>query len=147
LSNERTNSEVHNVSNVGLETIASHYYTDPPIYGLEKEHVFYRTWQYVGHVGEIANVGDYFTVKIAHESVLIVRDDQRRPRAYYNVCRHRAHRVLDNLGLGQLVGLFREQEIDFEVLPNLTDGDLEKLGVPLGPRKKRRCSDIYQQRC
>ena len=33
-------------------------------------------------------------------------------------------------------GAFRENEIDGEVLPELTDGDLEKLGVPLGHRKR-----------
>ena len=43
---------------------------------------------------------------------------------------------LRSLGLGQLEALFRENEIDAEVLPELTDGDLEKIGVPLGHRKR-----------
>src|SRR5271163_4164381 len=41
-----------------------------------------------------------------------------------------------SLGLGQHEALFRENEIDAEVLPELTDGDLEKIGVPLGHRKR-----------
>jgi class 3 adenylate cyclase/tetratricopeptide (TPR) repeat protein len=32
--------------------------------------------------------------------------------------------------------MFRESEIDAEVLPDLTDGDLSQLGVPLGHRKR-----------
>ena len=32
--------------------------------------------------------------------------------------------------------LFRQNDIDAEVLPELTEGDLEKLGVPLGHRKR-----------
>src|SRR6202166_4968849 len=40
------------------------------------------------------------------------------------------------LGLCQHEALFRENEIDAEVLPELTDGDLEKIGVPLGHRKR-----------
>jgi hypothetical protein len=43
---------------------------------------------------------------------------------------------LRRLGLGKFVAVFRESEIDPEVLPELTDADLEKLGVPLGHRKR-----------
>ena len=43
---------------------------------------------------------------------------------------------LRRLGLGQHEALFRENEIDTEVLPELTDGDLEKIGVPFGHRKR-----------
>ncbi len=43
---------------------------------------------------------------------------------------------LEELGLGQFASVFAEQQIDHEVLPELTDEDLEKLGIPLGPRKK-----------
>ena len=40
------------------------------------------------------------------------------------------------LGLGQYETTFRESEIDAEVLPDLTEGDLNLLGVPLGHRKR-----------
>src|SRR5277367_1835740 len=43
---------------------------------------------------------------------------------------------LRGLGLGQYEATFRESEIDAEVLPDLTDGDLSQLGVPLGHRKR-----------
>src|SRR5208282_4922974 len=43
---------------------------------------------------------------------------------------------LRNLGLGQYEAMFRENEIDVDVLPELTEIDLEKLGVPLGHRKR-----------
>ena len=43
---------------------------------------------------------------------------------------------LRSLGLGQHEALFRENEIDAEVLPELTEADLEKIGVPLGHRKR-----------
>ena len=43
---------------------------------------------------------------------------------------------LRQLGLEEYAGIFAEQRIDQEVLPHLSDGDLEKLGIPLGPRKK-----------
>ena len=43
---------------------------------------------------------------------------------------------LRNLGLTQYEATFRENEIDTDVLPELTEIDLEKLGVPLGHRKR-----------
>ena len=43
---------------------------------------------------------------------------------------------LRSLGLGQYEALFRENDIDAEVLSDLTDGDFEKIGVSLGHRKR-----------
>ena len=43
---------------------------------------------------------------------------------------------LRSLGLGQYEALFRASEIDADILPELTDADLEKLSVPLGHRKR-----------
>ena len=43
---------------------------------------------------------------------------------------------LRNLGLGQYEPAFIENAIDTDVLPELTEGDLEKLGMPLGDRKR-----------
>jgi hypothetical protein len=43
---------------------------------------------------------------------------------------------LENLGLGQYAQRFAENDIDFSVLPHLTDADLEKIGVSLGHRRK-----------
>jgi predicted ATPase/class 3 adenylate cyclase len=43
---------------------------------------------------------------------------------------------LEELGLGQYQALFADQAIDSDVLPDLTDDDLARLGIPLGHRKK-----------
>jgi class 3 adenylate cyclase/tetratricopeptide (TPR) repeat protein/ABC-type transport system involved in cytochrome c biogenesis ATPase subunit len=43
---------------------------------------------------------------------------------------------LRNLGLGRYEPTFIENAIDSDVLPELTEGDLEKLGMPLGDRKR-----------
>ena len=43
---------------------------------------------------------------------------------------------LQGLGLERYEPAFRENEIDAEVLPELTKADLLTLGLPLGPRKK-----------
>lgn len=79
-------------------TLHSRYYTDPAFYEFDKEQIFYRTWQYVGHVSDIAKVGDFFTTKVADESLLIVRGEDQQVRAFYNVCRHRAHLLASGRG-------------------------------------------------
>ena len=43
---------------------------------------------------------------------------------------------LEKLGMSEYAQRFAENRIDFSVLPDLTDQDLEKLGVVLGDRRK-----------
>jgi hypothetical protein len=43
---------------------------------------------------------------------------------------------LCGLGLGQYETNFRDNKIDFDVLADLTNGDLQELGVPLGDRRR-----------
>src|ERR1700758_1230302 len=43
---------------------------------------------------------------------------------------------LEKLGISEYAQRFAENRIDFSVLPDLTDQDLEKLGVVLGDRRK-----------
>jgi len=43
---------------------------------------------------------------------------------------------LNALGLGQYAQRFADNDIDTNILPDLTDADLEKIGVSLGHRKR-----------
>jgi class 3 adenylate cyclase len=43
---------------------------------------------------------------------------------------------LAGLGLGKYAAAFVEQEIDFDLLPLLTEADVTELGLPIGPRRK-----------
>jgi hypothetical protein len=43
---------------------------------------------------------------------------------------------LKGIGLGRHEAAFRDSAIDADVLVDLTDGDLEKLGLPVGDRKR-----------
>src|SRR5215472_11777814 len=51
---------------------------------------------------------------------------------------------LRSLGLEQYEAVFRASDIDADILPELTEVDLEKLGVSLGHRKRllRAISDL-----
>ena len=71
-------------------TLPASLYTDPGVHAAEKENIFGCTWQVVGHFGQVANPGDYFTTEIIGEPLLIVRGADGVLRGFYNVCRHRA---------------------------------------------------------
>jgi choline monooxygenase len=71
-------------------TLPASLYVDPEAYQHEREKIFHRTWQVVGHRDQLAKPGDYFTVELAGEPLLLVRDQNGEARAFYNVCRHRA---------------------------------------------------------
>ena len=45
-------------------TLSSPYYTDPGVFELEKEKIFYRSWQYVAPRQSFASPGDYVVVDI-----------------------------------------------------------------------------------
>ncbi len=47
------------MSAVGTETLPWSWYTDPAVFRLEQERIFRRFWQYVGHVGDIADPGSF----------------------------------------------------------------------------------------
>ncbi|MEQ8763124.1 MAG: aromatic ring-hydroxylating dioxygenase subunit alpha [Planctomycetota bacterium] len=70
------------------ETPPSAWYTDADLYALEKRSVFERSWQYVGLVDWVKEVGQYFAVDLGHEPVLIARTSDGIV-ALSNVCRHR----------------------------------------------------------
>lgn len=79
-------------------TMPARYYVDPGIYEREKEAVFYSTWQLVGSVRELPDVGSYITATVIDEQIFVTRDANRRLRGYYNVCRHRAGRLVKGSG-------------------------------------------------
>jgi choline monooxygenase len=75
-------------------TIPSSWYFDPEVYAAECRHVFGATWQMVGRLDQVAEPGSYLTADVAGEPVLVVRDQEGTLRAFANVCRHRAAKVL-----------------------------------------------------
>jgi choline monooxygenase len=75
-------------------TIPSSWYHDPDIHDAERRAVFGNTWQAAGRVDQVAAPGGFFTADLAGEPILVVRDEAGVLRAFYNVCRHRAARVV-----------------------------------------------------
>jgi len=70
-------------------------YTDPEYFEVEVARVIRPSWQIVCHVSDIANPGDYHTLDFIGESVIAVRGEDGQVRAFANVCRHRAMRLVE----------------------------------------------------
>lgn len=79
-------------------TLPSIYYTSPEIADKERENLFFRSWLYVGHVCDIPSPGSYFTTRIFDQGIVVVRGQDMAVRAFYNVCRHRGHELLQGSG-------------------------------------------------
>jgi phenylpropionate dioxygenase-like ring-hydroxylating dioxygenase large terminal subunit/AcrR family transcriptional regulator len=77
-----------------FETLPSWVYHNPEFYELEKEFIFQRSWLLAGHASQAPEPGDYISLEAADERALVIRGDDRQLRAFYNVCRHRASRVV-----------------------------------------------------
>ena len=84
-------------------TIPKQYYTDPAIYEREKEAIFYKAWNYACHAGQVAEAGDFVTVRVADQSIAVLRGQDGGLRAFYNVCSHRAHELLQGCGRAKIV--------------------------------------------
>ena len=78
--------------------LAVEYYTDAAQFERDKVEIFYPSWQCVCHVSEVARPGDYACFTIVDEKVFVIRDREGVLRAYYNLCRHRGHPLLNGSG-------------------------------------------------
>jgi phenylpropionate dioxygenase-like ring-hydroxylating dioxygenase large terminal subunit len=70
-------------------------YRDPDFLEAEKERVFATSWQIVCHLSDIPRPGDYHTLDFLGEPLIAVRSEDGHIKAFFNVCRHRAARLLD----------------------------------------------------
>ena len=75
-------------------TIPAPWYFDPRIAQLERDSVFASNWQVVGRLDQVKDPGQFFTIDINSEPLLVVRGDDGKLRAFYNVCRHHAAAVV-----------------------------------------------------
>jgi len=65
------------------------FYRDEAVYRLDIERIWRRGWLFAGHTCEIPEPGDYFTVQVDTDSILILRGEKGEIHGLHNVCRHR----------------------------------------------------------
>lgn len=82
------------------------------------------SWQIVCHESDLAAPGDYRTIDCLGESVVVVRGQDGALRAFSNVCRHRAVRLVE-----APAGCARKLVCPYHAWTYETDGRLT--GVPM----------------
>lgn len=65
------------------------FYSDERIYRSEIDRIWRKGWLFAGHSCEIPSPGDYFTMNVDGDSLIIMRGDDDEINALWNVCRHR----------------------------------------------------------
>ena len=70
-------------------------YRDADFMELERRKIWRPAWQLVCHESDIPQPGDYQSFRIPGELAFVVRGKDGAIRAFHNVCRHRAARLVD----------------------------------------------------
>ena len=73
-------------------------YVSPELLDLEIREIFEKSWLCVGREEYVPNGGDYFTIDVMGEPVIIVRGTDGKVRALNSACRHRFMPVVQDKG-------------------------------------------------
>lgn len=98
-------------------------YRDTDFFAVEMERVIRPSWQVVCHQSDIPAPGDWRTLEYLGESVIVVRADDGQVRAFHNLCRHRASRLV-----GGEAGCAKRLTCPYHAWTYALDGRL--IGVP-----------------
>lgn len=91
----RVESNISNIDPLDGVSLPGWVYHDPDFFRAEMAAVIRPSWQVVCHVNDVPRPGDWHGLDYLGESLIVIRGDDRQVRAFYNVCRHRASRVVD----------------------------------------------------
>ena len=78
-------------------SLSGQFYTDPAFFNHECRAILYRGWHCVGRSDEFTRNGDYLTLNLLGEPLIIVRDGNDI-KALSNVCRHRGMLLAEGQG-------------------------------------------------
>ncbi|RKF16990.1 aromatic ring-hydroxylating dioxygenase subunit alpha [Roseovarius spongiae] len=73
-------------------------YTEQKWFEADRRAILGRSWQWVCHVEKLRDPGSYVATEIAGQPIAVVRDREGALRAFWNVCKHRAHQLLSGEG-------------------------------------------------
>ena len=83
----------------GAKSLPQKYFVSPDIFTKEQAEIFSKEWLLVGHQSQIPDAGDFIVQRVNHESLFVIRDRGAKIHGFFNVCRHRGSRLIeDNCG-------------------------------------------------
>ena len=80
--------------NFQAQTLPGWCYNNAEFHELERQELMLGTWILACHQNEVKAAGDYYAVEAFGERAVVIRDADGTLRAFYNVCRHRAHALV-----------------------------------------------------
>ena len=75
------------------ETMPPWVYTSDEFYRREVDRIFMKVWNFMGHVDQVPNPGDYVALEFVGVPFILCRDENGKLRAFANTCRHRGSKV------------------------------------------------------
>ena len=78
----------NNLSQVEPSLESQDYYSDEA-FEAELKHVWYKNWIYAGRDSELARQGDFKSLRIGSQNLLLVKNEQGEINGFHNTCRHR----------------------------------------------------------
>src|SRR5580698_8548554 len=103
-------------------------YTDQEIFDREIEQIFERVWIYCGHESQVKKPGDYWTVQIGRQPMVMVRHEDGKIYVLHNRCAHRGAMICGNRH-GNTGKAFT---CSYHSWQFHTDGTLESFPLPKG---------------
>jgi phenylpropionate dioxygenase-like ring-hydroxylating dioxygenase large terminal subunit len=91
---------VQRYAHLGTGPLGTEPMTSPAYFERERELIFRRAWLNVCRADDIPEPGDYLVknVQTLRASIILVRGDDGKVRAFHNACRHRGNQVADGCG-------------------------------------------------
>jgi choline monooxygenase len=78
------------------ETLPPACYSSPEFYRREVSNIFMKCWNLIGRADYVKNPGDYFALTLVGISLIVIRGDDGKVRAFVNSCRHRGAKLLED---------------------------------------------------
>lgn len=96
-------SKPANAQEENLRALHAEYYVSEDIFEQEKENLFFKAWQYACHASELEEPGSYVALRVLNQNVFVVRGHDEQIHAYYNICPHRGHKLVEECGRKKVI--------------------------------------------
>jgi choline monooxygenase len=77
------------------ETLPGWCYTSPRFYQRERERIFFRYWNCIGHQSRVPEPGSYLAFDFMGVPLIVMRGADREIRAFVNSCPHRGSQIVE----------------------------------------------------
>ena len=103
MANKELNPIQELIQNVSLpfpqaRAMPKSVYTTEAFLNYELENIFKKDWFCAGRSDSLKNIGDYLTLELAGQPIMVLRGNDNKIRAQSNVCRHRMSTLLEGSG-------------------------------------------------